>query len=308
MIHTLTVNPALDLTYRVPALGFDDTTRASHVYRDAGGKGINVSRVAARLDHPTVAMGFAGGRAGEEIVALLEHEGVRTWFTTQQSSTRTNSIIQDDAGKQLRVSAPGEMATRQELDTLVASLWDLRQPDFLVLSGSLLKGMPQDFYASLIAEAKQQNIKVAVDSDGDELKRAVAAGAYLIKPNQYELGRLVGRDINSIEDAINAAHDAFALGVGVVVASLGAQGALLISHEAAYHGAAPKVTVDSPLGSGDSLLAGVLVALAEARPLEQVLRLGIACGSATAMTPGTRLCYREDIPKLYEQVSITALA
>lgn len=307
MIHTLTVNPALDITYRVPVIGFDDTTRAQEVFRDAGGKGINVSRVAARLGHPTVAMGFAGGRAGDEIMELLEHEGVRTWFTHQETSTRTNSIIQQDDGKQLRVSAPGDVATEEELALLVTSLWDLRQPDFLVLSGSLLQGIPRDFYATLIAEASSQGIRIAVDSDGDELKSAVDAGAYLIKPNQYELGRLVGRDIHNLEDAVHAAHDAFAMGVGVVVASLGAEGALLITEDAAYHATPPKVRVDSPLGSGDSLLAGILVALAEKRTLEDVLCLGVACGTATAMTPGTRLCYREDIEAILPQVRLEQL-
>ena len=150
MIHTVTVNPALDLTYRVPEMYYDDTVRAREVLRAAGGKGVNVSRVATRLGHPTVTMGFAGGRSGDEILDLLRGEGVRTWFARHDAPTRTNAIVQDDAGRQLRVSGPGPEVTPAEVDRLVESIFDLRAASFLVLSGSLLPGVPDDLYARIV--------------------------------------------------------------------------------------------------------------------------------------------------------------
>ncbi len=306
MIHTVTVNPALDLTYRVSEIQFDDTTRASKVHRAAGGKGVNVSRVATRLGHATVAMGFAGGRAGDEILDLLRGEGVRTWFARHDAPTRTNAIVQDDAGRQLRVSGPGPEVHAAEVESLIESIFDLRAPHFLVLSGSLLPGVPRDLYARLVRRAAEDGVAVAVDADR-ELDAALEAGAAVIKPNAYELGRLVGRTIDGVDDARDAAEEARAMGAEIVVCSLGADGALWVNHEGAWHGVPPEIEVDSPLGSGDSLLAGVLVARADGADPADALRLGVACGTATATTPGTDLCHRDEIDRLLPDVRVERL-
>lgn len=308
MIHTVTANPALDLTYRVGELKIHDTIRAKKVFRAAGGKGINVSRVAARLGHPTVAMGFTGGRAGDEIEELLSQEGIRTWFTRHQHATRTNVIIQDDEGQQIRVSGPGGEVRPEEIAALHSSIFDLRRPDFLVVSGSLLKGMPQDFYTGLIKEACKEGIKVAADADGDELKAAVAAGAYLVKPNHFELERLTGIKVVGAEGALRAAREVLKAGVTAVLASLGAEGAVLVSEGVAWRGVPPKVEVDSAVGSGDSMLAGALIARAEGADWAETLRLAVACGTATAKTPGTELCYPEAIREILCQVKLEPLS
>ncbi|NBC96761.1 MAG: hexose kinase [Deinococcus-Thermus bacterium] len=306
MIHTVTVNPALDLTYRVPEMYYDDTVRAREVLRAAGGKGVNVSRVATRLGHPTVTMGFAGGRSGDEILDLLRDEGVRTWFARHDAPTRTNAIVQDDTGRQLRVSGPGPEVKPAEVEGLIASIFDLRAPSFLVLSGSLLPGMPEDLYARIVRRAREDDVDVAVDAD-KELEGALEAGAAVIKPNAYELGRLVGRTIEGPRDARDAAEEARRLGARIVACSLGGQGALWVGDEGAWHAVPPDVEVDSPLGSGDALLAGLLVARAEGRPPDEALRLGVACGTATAETPGTVLCYREDVERIEPKVEVTRL-
>lgn len=306
MIHTVTVNPALDLTYRVSSVRYDDTVRAHTVLRAAGGKGVNVSRVATRLGHATVAMGFAGGRAGEEILDLLRDEGVKTWFARHDAPTRTNAIVQDDEGRQLRVSGPGPAVEADEVNALVESIFELRAPAFLVLSGSLLLGVPTDLYAHIAERAAAEGVPVVVDADR-ELVSALEAGVALIKPNAYELGRLVDREIGSLEDARSAAAEAHAMGARTVVCSLGALGALWFSADGAWHALAPEVTVDSPVGSGDSLLAGVLVAMAEGRDPADALRLGVACGTATATTPGTDLCHKTLVDELLPRVEVRSL-
>jgi 6-phosphofructokinase 2 len=302
MIHTITANPALDLTYRVPHIKIDDKIRATEVIRSAGGNGVNVSRVAARLGHETVAMGFIGGRSGEEIEDLLQAEGVRTWFTPHLDTTRTNVIIQDDQSQQIRVSGSGATVTQDEVERLVSNIMDLRTPDFLVISGGLLKGMPKDFYVAVTRYAVRDGIPVAADADGDELKSAVRAGVYLIKPNHYELSRLTGMDVLTHHDAVKAAKKVIKQGIEVVVCSIGPQGAVLVTKDEAWKAVPPKVKVDSAVGAGDSLLAGVLVAKADGKSWDEILRLGVACGTATAMSPGTDLCYLKDIEMILPQV------
>lgn len=307
MIHTLTANPALDLTYRVEEIAFDDTVRADEVLRAAGGKGINVSRVVRRLAHATVAMGFLGGRTGEEVRERLEGESVRTWFTHTAGETRTNAIVQDAAGHQIRVSGPGAAVSPEEVEQLVQSLFDLRAPDVLALSGSLLPGMPEDFYATITRRARGDGVRVAVDADGPELATALAAGASVIKPNRYELERLTGQPVGTREDAARAARPLLGHGLEAVLCSLGAQGAVLVTEECTLHAFAPRVEVDSAVGAGDAMLAGALVALVDRRPWDQVLRLGVACGTATALTPGTELCHPEDLETLLPRIVVEPL-
>jgi len=307
VIHTVTVNPALDLTYRVSEIVFDDTVRADEVLRSPGGKGINVSRVVARLDHPTVAMGFLGGRAGEELRERLEGEDVRTWFTHIDGATRTNAVVQDANDHQIRVSSPGAGVSSGDVERLVESLFDLRAPDVLALCGSLLPGIPNDFYAGVAERAMADGIRVAVDADGDELKAAVAFGAFLIKPNRYELERLSGNQVGTREDAVAASRPLVHQGVTAVLTSLGAQGAVLVTDECSLHAYAPRVTVDSAVGAGDAMLAGALVAAVDGDSWESALRLGVACGTATVMTPGTELCSRADVEALLPKVVVETL-
>ncbi len=307
MIHTVTVNPALDLTYRVSEIVFDDTVRADEVLRSPGGKGINVSRVAARLGHPTVAMGFIGGSAGDEVRDRLENEAVRTWFTHIDGATRTNAIVQDASGHQIRVSGPGARATPRDVEQLVESLFDLRAPDVLALCGSLLPGIPEGFYTEVARRAAREGIRIAIDADGAELRSAVEAGAYLIKPNRYELERLTGRQVGTREDAVTASRPLLREGITAVLTSLGPQGAVLVTPEGALHAYAPRVKVDSAVGAGDAMLGGALVAAVDGEPWETVLRLGVACGTATAMTPGTELCSLADVEALLPKVVVETL-
>jgi 6-phosphofructokinase 2 len=307
VIHTVTVNPALDLTYRVAEIVFDDTVRAEEVLRSPGGKGINVSRVVARLGHPTVAMGFVGGRAGEELRERLEAETVRTWFTHIAGTTRTNAIVQDSGGHQIRVSGPGTPVTPSDVERLVESLFDLRAPDVLALCGSLLPGIPDGFYTEVTRRAMEDGIRVAVDADGRELQAAVEVGAFLIKPNRYELERLTGKEVGTREDAVVASKPLLRHGISAVLTSLGAQGAVLVTDECSLHAYAPRVTVDSAVGAGDAMLGGALVAAVDGEPWETVLRLGVACGTATAMTPGTELCDLPQVEALLPKVVVETL-
>jgi 6-phosphofructokinase 2 len=308
MIHTLTLGPSLDLTYHVQDFSTDDNNRATQMHRSPGGKGINVSRVATRLDHPTVALGFIGGTTGMEVEALLQAEGVQTWFIPVPGTTRTNPIIQNEAGAQLRVIAPVPTVSEQAGVQLWDAVFALRPPDFLLIGGSLPKDVSADFFRRVLARAQQAGVRVVVDADGDELRELVQAGADLIKPNRYELERLLGRTFTTLDEVVVGGQDTLRLGAGAVAISLGAEGALLIRPDGVWRAVPPAVEVISPVGSGDSLLAGLCVKLAEGWAPQDALSFGVACGSATAMTPGTGLCTREQAEALRPQVVSERLA
>ena len=310
MIHTITLNPTLDMTYLVDEFRHEDTTRAHTVYRAPGGKGINVSRVATRIGHPTVALGFIAGSTGLEVARRLEDEGVNTWFTPLEGGeTRTNPIIQDATGHHLRVSGLGPTADPRAVQSLRDSIFCLKQPDYLLVSGSSLAGVPTDFYAGIIAQAKAEGTRVVVDADGADLSRGIAAGASLIKPNRFELERLVGRELPEVSDVLKACRDLLEQHeqLEVIAASMGGAGALLVTRDSAAHGVPPSVQRGSAVGAGDSFLAGLLAQLAQgSQPLE-ALRFAIACGSATAAALGAGLCTLTGIEALRPEVQVTAL-
>jgi 6-phosphofructokinase 2 len=311
MIHTITLNPTIDLTYLVDQFREEDTTRAYQVFRAPGGKGINVSRVAKRLSHPTIALGFMAGATGLELAQMLELEGVNTWFTPVEGLTRSNPIIQDRAGHHLRVSAPGPEADAAALQSLWDSVFALRPPSFLLASGSRLRGVPDDFYSRLILEAKSQGIRVVVDADGPELHNAIAHGVSLIKPNRFELMRLIDQELKTVDEFIVACQKLLVsdekTGVETVALSLGSEGALLVQAAGVWRAKPPRAATGSAVGAGDSFLAGLLVQLAEHKTPDQALAFAIACGTATALTPGTGLCTLEQINTLFLEVKVEQL-
>ncbi len=308
MIHTITLNPTLDLTYMVDALHEEDTIRAHTVYRAPGGKGINVSRMATRIGHPSVALGFIAGGTGLEVARLLEDEGVNTWFTPLETGeTRTNPIIQATDGRHLRVSGLGPIADPRAVQSLRDGVFALRPPDWLLVSGSRLGGVPDNFYTSIIEEANAGGIQTVVDADGAELEQGIRAGAKVIKPNRHELERLLGRKLPTIQDVLKAAREVLEMGVNLVAASMGGDGALLVSKDFAYLAKPPKIQVGSAVGAGDSFLAGLLSKLAEGLAPDDALRFAIACGSATACVPGSQLGSPEMIQSLVPEVQVQKL-
>ncbi|MBB6098030.1 1-phosphofructokinase family hexose kinase [Deinobacterium chartae] len=311
MIHTLTLNPTLDLTFVAREFRDDDTTRAHTVYREPGGKGINVSRVATRLGHPNVALGLMGGPTGLEVLQALEQEGVVTWFVTltpEEGITRTNPIVQDDTGRQVRVSSPGPQGSARAARALLARLGALADPDFLVVGGSSLPGLPADFQTQVVRAARARGVRVMLDADGPDLLRGIRAGATLIKPNHHELVRLVGRELPGKDAVLEAAHEVLSLGVQTVVVSLGGEGALLVQADGVWQAVPPPVRVGSAVGAGDSLVAGLCARLAEGDGPQEALAFGVACGTATATTSGTQLCHLEDVRQVLQRVRSQRLA
>ena len=304
-IITLTLNPALDKSAHIDKLVDTDKMYCTHPLFAPGGGGINVSRVVNRLGGKTIAIGQASGYTGELLKSMLAKEGVPYIAYTTNEWTRENIVFfEASSKKQYRFGFPGpnhEEENWQNAYSLVKN--QLKNDDLLVLSGSLPLGVPDDVFALFAEYAKNIQAKVILDTHGEALRSALDKGVYLIKPNLNELGQLFNEVDISKERAIELANELIEQGKSeIVVVSLGAIGGILISEKQLVELSAPKVTAISAVGAGDSMVAGICFALQRNKSLKELLRFGIACGSATAKTDGTELCDRKTVQELYQLV------
>lgn len=294
-IVTLTPNPSLDLTYEVGGLVRGEVQRSRGAGVEAGGKGINVSRNLSRNGVSSRAVVPAGGFSGERLVGLLGEAGVELVRVPVTEAVRVNVSLVEPDGVVTKVNAPGPEISAGETERLLEETVSAsRGAGWLVACGSLPPGVPDDFYARLVEVARGAGCDVAVDTSGPPLRAALDAAPDLVKPNQSELAEAVGREIRTLGDAVAAAKELRALGVGSVLVSLGADGAILVDGSGALHAESRPLTPRSSVGAGDALLAGFLaggfeggVALVE----------GVAWGAAAARQPGSRGPAPEDIDR-----------
>lgn len=311
MIITLTFNPSIDYILQVPEIRMEDTLRAREAYYQPGGKGIHVSRMLTRLGVENTAWAFCGGETGNWLLSYLDEERIQHDFIRTAGQTRINMILTETAThKQLRVSSPGDPVTNTEQHILLDRIRNLPgNTCWLVLGGSLPAGISPDFVREVIQTAKAQDVCCVLDADGDVLKQGLQAGPDLIKPNQYELERLVGHPVRTVEETVAASRQVIEqYGVRFVVTSAAEAGAVLVSREAVYSGKAPKVDVISKVGAGDCMVAGLVKGLSEKVSPDEMLRMGIASGTSAVLMPPDELGQRIDYDALLSQVDIIPLA
>lgn len=309
MIITVTLNPAMDKTVTLDRLILGETNRVKASRTDPGGKGINVSRVLRTLDQSSLAMGFVSGSVGRFVEASLNEIGVLDDFIHTPGQTRTNLAIEEELRHVTTLIAEkGPDTAPQYLDELKTRLKGHCQPgSWVVFAGSVPPGIGSNVYAELIEVAKQCGSYTALDADGELLQLGVQAKPHFIKPNRIELERLVGKPLDTEADVLRAARDVYAQGIAIVVVSMGAKGAIAVSDDNAWKAVPPKIEAESTIGAGDSMVAGIIFGLINGRSLPEALRIGSAAGAATALTPGTQLCYREDIDRLLPLVVVEKL-
>ena len=310
MIITLTLNPAVDQTVFVSRVELGEVNRYHEAQLDPAGKGINVSRMAQRLGWPTIAFGFLAGEIGLIAERALDEEGVPYHFVHVPGQTRLNVMVVNEAtGTVTNFYGPGPAVRPEQVARLDALLrfW-LQAGRLLVLAGRLPPGIPDDAYAGYIAQARRQGVTAILDADGAPLRLGLEARPTLVKPNREEAERLLGRRLPDLPAAVEAARELAGRGIEAVVLSLGAEGAVCVEGGRTWLAEPPQVERRSTVGSGDSLVAGLAVALASGRPLVEGLRAGTAAGAATAMTPGTALGGAEQVRALLPQVRIRALS
>ncbi|MFN7116341.1 MAG: 1-phosphofructokinase family hexose kinase [Saprospiraceae bacterium] len=301
-IVTLTVNAALDISTAVDKLLPEAKLRCEAPRYDPGGGGVNVARVIKRLGGEALAVLQSSGSPGAKIEQLLQGEGVAYQSVPTQEWTRESVTVLDKGnGLQYRFVLPGPTLSEAECQAFFQAIRDLPEvPAFLVGSGSLPPGVPVSFYADLAQLAKELDTKLIVDTSGPGLKAAVEAGVFMIKPNLKELSALTGKAEVVHEEQEAMAKQLIAEGkCEMVVVSLGARGAMLASREGIVYATPPTVKVRSTVGAGDSMVAGMVWALAQGWDCRRVLQYGVACGTATTMNEGTGLCQKQDVEAIF---------
>lgn len=302
-IATLTLNPAMDLAVRTPRVVATEKLRCSAPRHDPGGGGINVARVVSTLGGDALAVYPAGGPFGEMLRRALDAIGLAHLPVAISGDTRESFTVDEQAsGLQYRFVLPGPRLSEQERLGCLAALRGLHPaPAYLVVSGSFTPGIEPSFFDELLALAGQVGARLVVDLSGEPLAYAARrGGAYLIKPSLNELASLIGRMPESEREQEGALRELIAAGAAeVIVLSLGAAGALYASGDRLERIAAPSVPMVSAVGAGDSMLGAVVLALAQGRELVDAVRYGVAAGAATVMRPGTQLCLREDVERLF---------
>ncbi len=300
-IVTLTVNPALDKSAHFSGLVPEHKIRCQAPLYDAGGGGINVSKAVSRLGGTSLAVIASGGPSGEMIKEILNKELIPFHSIETKNWTRESFVaVDDNTNSQYRFNFPGTSITDAEKNKITQAVEEL-ESDFLVISGSLREGLPVNFYQEIAEIAKKSNTKLIVDTAGEEFKKVLETGVYLIKPNVGELAKLIGVERLEMEEVNHAAKQIIEKGgAEIVVVSLGPQGAVLVTKDSCDYVPAPNVAKKSTVGAGDSMVGGMVWALSQNKNLKEVIRWGVACGSAATMNEGTQLFKLEDAKRLYE--------
>ncbi len=301
-IVTVTMNPALDIATATDRVVPTHKLRCEAPRYDPGGGGINVARAVHALGGDALAIFPAGGSAGEMIRHLLRREGVAHQAVAIAGFTRESLAVEErQSGKQYRFLLPGPQIGPDDqercLDALAAAA---PSAEFIVASGSLPPGVPDDFYGRVGKLANEHGKRLVLDTSGAALKQ-VGHGVYLLKPSLRELEGLTGRQIRGAREELAAARQLVDEGCSeIVVLSLGTGGALLVTAEQQERFPAIAVPAKSTVGAGDSMLAGIVLSLTRGLPIREAVRFGTAAGAAALLGSGTQLCRREDVERLYE--------
>ncbi len=302
-IVTLTLNPALDKSTSTERLTPEQKLRCTAMQEDAGGGGLNVSKGIRKLGGQSTAVFPTGGRTGHRLKSILNDLGIETSTLEAAGETRENfSVLETSTNLQYRFTLPGQPMHEAEADQCLELVRRL-QPEILVASGSLPPGLPETYYEKVAAFAKEIGASLVLDTSGPALMAAADEGLFLLKPNLAELSALAGvreLEMNQVDDAaLQIIHQGKCQ---IVVVSLGAQGALVVTRDGFEHIPAPTVKKRSTIGAGDSMVAGMVWALSAGKSPREMAQIGVACGTAATLNPGTELFHPEDVWRLHQWI------
>lgn len=308
MILTITLNPTIDKSTSVGKIEPDSKLRCAAMKHEPGGGGINVSKALKKLGCTSKTLFPAGGYNGLMLKNLLQLEQIDAEVIPVEKETRENFVVlETTTNKQYRFNLPGEPTSIPLVEKVVEYI-QANPFEYIIASGSLLPGMKEDAYAQLAQAAAAVGSKFILDTSGPALGAAVSKGVYLLKPNIGELAKLCGIQWLELDGVEAAARSLIEKGaVTLVAVSMGKDGAMLVSKESTYKVIAPQVEKRSTVGAGDSMVAGMVYMLSLGKPLEEVIRFGVACGTAATMNEGTELFHKEDAEQLFEGLQIQSL-
>jgi len=309
MILTVTLNPAIDKVFEVESFAVGHVFRPKNMWATAGGKGLNVSRVATILGEEVMATGFLGGANGQFIRSELKKLGIRDAFVEIAGDTRICIAINDPLlNTSTEVLEPGPTISAHEQEEFLNNFRKaVKEVDIVTISGSLPKGVPIDFYGKLIEISREFDKRVLLDTSGEVLLKSLEFYPFMIKPNQTELEAIASRRMRTEQDILEAALKIYEKGIPLVCITLGGNGCIAVTEKGAFRLKAPPIDIVSTVGSGDSFLAGCAVALVQHQSIETALKTAMACGMANTQFAKTGYVSRELVDKFYEMVEITEL-
>lgn len=304
MVVSVTLNPSIDHALFIEGLNVHDANRVRRVERDAGGKGINLSRVFSELGGKTLATGLMPRGTRALVDDVLKDQGVEHDFVDIPGEVRVNISVEDGSGEPpTTFNEPGALTPDGAWDQVIDRVRRHAKPGcWIAVGGSIPPGLHKGAYADLVDVARELDVPILVDADGEALKLAVDKHPDMIKPNEDEAARFLGWTPERVHDEPEAALAELQSAARIVVLTLGADGAWLTTNNEVWRATPPAIDVRSTIGSGDSLLAGLLNGHLADKPWDEALALGVACGAATAMTDGSKIGRRETIDQLLPHV------
>lgn len=300
MIYTLTLNPAIDHVVRIDKLDLGETNRMHAESISAGGKGINVSKVLKNLGESSTALGYVAGFTGYEIERLLKIDQIDCDFImVEKGFTRINTKIKADV--ETEINGPGLEISEDEKTSLLDKFSEVKDGDYIFLSGSIPNSLDDNFYAEIMKLLKDKDVKFAVDTTGESLRKTLEYKPILVKPNVRELEAFFGTEILDNSDIELLSKELQNLGSQNVIVSMGGDGAYFLSSEKdSMFLKAPKGDVVDTVGSGDSMVAGFIYALKNDYSLVEAFKFSVSCGSATAFSKN--LATKEQVMDIYRNL------
>lgn len=302
-ILTITVNPAIDKNTVVDKVMPTKKLRCEEPSYEAGGGGINVSRAIKEMGGESHAIFLGGGPAGNFVNTLLEEADISHEMIPIKNWTRENLMIMENTTNQeYRFVMPGPQVNEDEWKICLDKISSYEpNPEYMVVSGSLTEGIPDDFYAKIAQIAKIKEARLIVDTSGPALFKAAEVGVFLLKPNLGELAALVGKETITVHEQEKITRDIVNSGkCEILIVSMGARGAMMVTKNDVQYVVPPTVKQHSTVGAGDSMVAGLIYALSVGKSHIDMLKMGVAAGTAATMTSGAELCHKKDVFRLYE--------
>lgn len=305
-IATITLNPAIDQTASIPNFTAGEVNRVVWEQSDPGGKGVNVASFLSDFGYSVAVSGFLGQENVEPFQTFFEQKGIADRFVRIPGRTRVNVKIVDEVQNQVTdINFPGQSPRPDDVGLLYRVMDELAiAHDWFVLSGSVPAGLTPDIYGELTQRLKAQGKTVVLDASGENLRQAIAAAPYAIKPNIDELQELVGRSLPTTASVVAAAHDLIDQGITTVVVSMGARGALFVSDTQTVWAHPPEVKVVSTVGAGDAMVAGFVTATLRGLPLFQTAQLATAFSVGALSQLGPRLPPTQTIEGLAADIRV----
>lgn len=310
MIKTVTLNAAIDKTVEIHDFRVGAVNRITKLQLDAGGKGINVSKVIQALNGESIAVGILAGRNGEYIQAEIERRGISHDFLFVQGETRINLKVVDPMNSTFTdINEPGTLITDEELKQLEGKIFNgLGSDSSLVLSGSVPNAVSSLIYRHWVERAKLLGVKTFLDADGELLREGIKAKPFLVKPNLHELERLVGQGLSRLEDVAGAARNLLKQGIEMIVVSLGADGAIFAYQDRVIFAEGLSIKVKSTVGAGDAMVAALTQVPEGENYLERAVRWSLATSAAQVTTSGTQPPELSKVLYYFDRVDYRVLA